>query len=232
MTTLLAYHADPALKEATLAHMRAHREADRIVQRQYWERGKGCAVGCLTHDPNGGHHLYPERWGIPEVLARLEDRIFEGLSPEEAQLWPERFLSAIPVGADLSGVWPRFAHALLVDPAHGVARLCPEGSDQRVAVERVAGLFERLIRGEVVRVGEWLALPDAAAAAAAAAVAAAYAAAYAAYAYADAAYAYAADVAAAYAAAYAADDAPRGHWTWCAETLCQLLREAPRAAAA
>ena len=47
---MLAYHADPALKASTLAQMAAHREADQIVQGQYWERGRGCAVGCLTHE--------------------------------------------------------------------------------------------------------------------------------------------------------------------------------------
>ena len=32
------------------------------------------------------------------------DRIHERLSPEEAQEWPTRVVTAIPVGADLTGI--------------------------------------------------------------------------------------------------------------------------------
>jgi len=223
--TMLAYHNDPALRAAALDQMEAHAAADQIMPGYgYWKDGKGCAVGCLTHDPRGGHATYPTRWGIPESLARLEDRIFEGLLPEEARAWPVAFLSAIPLGADLSGVTTRFLLALLVDPAHGVVRHTGGGSAQQAAVMRVARLLEQKIGGAVVSTGAWReAAAEARAAAATAYAANAYAtyaadadaadAAYAAYAAADAAAyaayaaAYAAAAAAAYAAAVAAADA-------------------------
>lgn len=44
MSNTTAYHSEPALKEATLAQMRAHREADQLVQGRYWDEEKGCAV--------------------------------------------------------------------------------------------------------------------------------------------------------------------------------------------
>ena len=100
--TLLTFHNDPALKASVLAQLAAHREADEFIQGTYWEDGKGCAVGCLTHDPDGGHEQYPDRWGIPEWLAHLEDRVFEGLPADQARLWPERFMSAIPVGVEVT----------------------------------------------------------------------------------------------------------------------------------
>jgi hypothetical protein len=104
---MLTYHEDQAVKDEALAQLRAHREADEIVQSfGYWKRAnggfKGCAVGCLTHDSNGGHGQYPVRWGIPEWLAYLEDRIFEALPAEEAKLWPERFMEAIPIGVEIT----------------------------------------------------------------------------------------------------------------------------------
>ena len=101
-----AYHSDPGLKAAVLAQMADHRAAERLVTGTYWDWtiGRGCAVGCLTHDPDGGHAQYPVRWGIPEELAWIEDAIFENLSLEDALAWPERFLAAIEPGADLSGV--------------------------------------------------------------------------------------------------------------------------------
>ena len=103
---MLAYHNDPAVKELYLERVKAHREADEITQGQYWIKGKGCAVGCTIHSAK--HVDYENLMGIPEELAFLEDAIFEALPNELAMAWPERFLEAIQVGADLSKVWPKF----------------------------------------------------------------------------------------------------------------------------
>jgi len=58
--------------------------------------------------------------------------------------WPEAFLSAIPVGADLSGVWPAFVVRLLGDPTYGVLRHVahPNWQEQRAAIETVLHLYE------------------------------------------------------------------------------------------
>ena len=57
-------------KVAVLAAVRAHRAADRLVQRGlYWDGGQGCAVGCTLHDfapgQEGDHSLYEDLFGIP-----------------------------------------------------------------------------------------------------------------------------------------------------------------------
>ncbi|MBN8867536.1 MAG: hypothetical protein J0H98_08275 [Solirubrobacterales bacterium] len=110
--TIRGWHGDPALKEATVAEMVEHQNADRLVQGYgYWQDGKGCAVGCLIKSDN--HVEYEERFGIPEWLAWMEDKIFEGLPKEKAQQWPVRFLSAIPVGADFSGLKDQLSVARL-----------------------------------------------------------------------------------------------------------------------
>src|SRR5437868_1595752 len=102
---MLAYHNEPQLKDCLIRTMRQHRELDRLIQRTYWSDGKGCAVGCLLKDPDGAHIRYEAEFGIPVQLAHLEDGLFEALPQEDAVLWPERFLAAIPVGADLSLIW-------------------------------------------------------------------------------------------------------------------------------
>ncbi|MHB1777979.1 MAG: hypothetical protein ACYCU7_18630 [Acidimicrobiales bacterium] len=151
MTELRAWHGDPGLKTRTVAEMQAHADADQIIQGQYWEGGKGCAVGCMTHDQAGGHKRYPVRWGIPVVLAYLEDELFE-LSPQaEARKWPVRFLSAIPVGADLTGVWDRWCVWMLTDPTWGVANVAdPDG-----VVSAMGVLFARRVAGEQPTKDEW-----------------------------------------------------------------------------
>ena len=200
---MLAFYNDQAIKDKYLSRVRLHRAADEIVKGQYWEGGKGCAVGCTVHSSD--HLAYETELGIPRIIARLEDRIFENLPNELAMTWPERFLDAIPVGKDLSRVWPKFAIFLLTDPTQ-----CNSRHEQ---CGIVAGHYQTTLDGGTV---DWFAAAAAAdayaasayaaaAAADAAADAAAASAAYAAAAaYAYAAYAYAASAAAAAAAADAA----------------------------
>ena len=99
MTQLRAFHGDPAVKKKYLARVAAHRKADELVQGDGWTGTKGCAVGCTLNAYD--HSRYPIELGIPEWLARVEDKIFEGLSPAEAKKWPEAFLKAIKPGANL-----------------------------------------------------------------------------------------------------------------------------------
>ena len=110
---MLAFTGTSVTKPAILKQLRAHAKSDEIVKGQYWKAGKGCAVGCTIHGSN--HALYESHFGVPQMLARLEDCIFEGLPNAEAKKWPVRFMSAIQPGADLSRVGWQFLHWLLTD---------------------------------------------------------------------------------------------------------------------
>src|SRR5581483_10253294 len=204
---LIAFHGEPGIKEHYLARVLLHRQADELIQGTGWENGKGCAVGCTLEEYN--HRRYPDELGIPLELAYLEDSIFEGLPRKDAMLWPERFLDAPKVGADLSDVWPQFAVWLLVDPKHGVIRFALD-EWSRNAITAVANLWrDRVPLGDP----RWRAARDEAwNSYAAAADAARYAA------------------AAADAARYAAA-ARRKHWRACANKLIELMQAAPVVAA-
>src|SRR5262245_36437505 len=145
MPTLLAYHGKKSVKSKYLSRLREHRRLDHLVQGTGWEKNgsgpKGCAVGCTLEKYD--HARYPIELGIPVELAHLEDAIFEGLPKKEAMAWPSAFLNAIPVGADLSMVWPKFALWLLSDPKEGVIRFVekPEYAAQKKAIEGVAALY-------------------------------------------------------------------------------------------
>jgi len=246
--TMRAYHSDVKLKAKFIRRVEAHRKADRLVQGIAAEGSgasfRGCAVGCTIGSYS--HSAYETELGVPIILARLEDRIFESMSKAKALEWPTRFLRAIPVGADLWLVWPKFAHWMLVDEKDGVIWHARKDSE-RDAIRGVGALFERQCRGELVSLADWRQARSAAYAAyAVAAAAAAYAAyavavaaaAYAAYAVAVAAdaayaaYAAAATDAAADAAAYAADAAAakararRAHFSKMADKLIELLEAA------
>ncbi len=249
----------PELKATLLEEIIKHRKADEIAQGSYGgDTGPWCAVGCAVQSLNvklgktystADHSVYETELGIPRLIAKLEDRIFEGLPAKEAKTFPEKFIKAVPVGADLSMVWPKFALWLLMDKKDGVIKYAKK-DQTRIAIENVGKLYARVVAGEIVAITEWRAARSAAAAAAAAdayAYAYAYAATYAAtYAAADAddayaaaaaaadayAYAAAAAYAAAYAAyaadaaAYAARKARSQHYSKMAKKLISLIKEA------
>lgn len=139
---MIAYHNDPTIKKNILKQLRAHAKADEIVKGRYWEDGKGCAVGCTIH--SNDHHAYEARFGIPEVLARVEDAIFEGLPNDRARGWPVAFMSAIVPGTDLSRVHWAFLHWLLTTEAVNPGINHPLVRD---TVKQCADLLEDFSRG-------------------------------------------------------------------------------------
>ena len=102
---MLAFHKTSVSKVDVLRQLRAHTKADEIIKSQYWQDGKGCAIGCTIH--SGNHAEYEPRFGIPQMLARLEDCIFEGLPNGKAKAWPVRFMSAVEPGNRLPAGSPR-----------------------------------------------------------------------------------------------------------------------------
>ena len=153
---MLAFHGKQEIKDAYLAKVKAHELDDEITKGRYWEKGKGCAVGCTIHGNN--HYSYELELGIPAAIARLKDSIFEELPNNIAKGFPLRFLEAIPVGADLSMVVPKMMLWLLIDENHGAIR---HGSEKgKIAIQAVADLYIRKIAGGIVTVSEWLIAQD------------------------------------------------------------------------
>lgn len=82
-------------------------------------------------------------------------KFFGKMEFEEAKTFPYEFIEAVPVGVDLSLVWPKFLHWLLVDPEHGIIKFITK-EDWKKAVLEVAALYQRKINGEDVKPNEWL----------------------------------------------------------------------------
>lgn len=145
---MLAYHNDPAVKSALIAQLLDHEEADEIIQGTGWANGKGCAVGCTLHAYD--HDQGPEKLGWPVWLLRLEDDLFEAMTPADAQGFPRRLAEAIPVGADLGPARQRFLHWLLTE---FLGRDWPE--DVNAALDGMSGLFVRALAGDEPTQAEW-----------------------------------------------------------------------------
>ena len=164
---MLAFLNDPAVKRTYLARVKAHAKADEIRHGYYWEHGKGCAVGCTIHGSD--HSKYETELGIPRILAKLEDVLFERMNNGHAKEFPLQFLSAIQVGADLSNVWNQYAQWMLLDPEYGVIRFA-KNENTKEAIERVGKMYGLAVEGKNPTKQEWNAAYDAAYAAANAAV--------------------------------------------------------------
>lgn len=137
-----AFHGDPKIKQFYLERVRNHRLNDELIKGKYWEDGRGCGIGCTVH--SSSHAAYETELGIPRIIARLEDITFERLTNGLAIEWPERFLEAIPVSADLSMVWPKYSLWLLVDGDYAVIRHAKK-ENARKAIEEVAALYRRWV---------------------------------------------------------------------------------------
>jgi len=229
-----AFHGDPAIKAKYVARLKAHHEADNIMQRVGWdpEAKHGCAVGCTLESYD--HDQYPIELGLPVWLARLEDTIFENLSPIDAQQFAVDFLTVIPVGADVSKVkWQlakaRAEHTLVplrLNPAE-YAIVCVSAIEQCVAyfeaeIANLANPEQRLrakeaakSAAESARSAYWSASWSAESASwsAESAARSAY------WSLSDSAYS-------AIDSAYSAADSAEAHWLWERDTLLNLLSAA------
>ena len=160
-----AFHKNAKLKKDIVSEILNHQKQDQIIKGTYGqENGKwrGCAVGCSIHSlnikcgkniPTNDHTAYEKELGIPESLAKLEDYLFENMPQEAAVKWPAEFMKAIPVGANLSLVAPRF----IVGTLREVIKLKYVKDDKAVvkAVVVVAKLWEQVIAGKNVKEAAW-----------------------------------------------------------------------------
>ncbi len=216
---MIAFHGDASIKAKYLRRVELHAAADEIIHGKYWERGKGCAVGCTIHSSN--HASYETELGIPIMLARLEDLLFEGMANGNSKQFPARFLSVITPGADLTRIGWQFLYWLLTEEL-------ASRDDPRVAkeIKACADVLIPLTKGELVdrKAADlaWRAARDARSRLWGAADADAPAAAAA-----DAAAAAAADAADAADAAAAAAAARKNCYERMAKKLLELMAEAP-----
>jgi hypothetical protein len=166
--TMKAFHNDPAIKAKYLARVDGHIKADNLIRGTGWDGFRGCAVGCTLEAYD--HARYPIELGIPEWLAEVEDRLFEGMTETKAHTWPRDFLDAITPGADLEKIKGPF---LIIVLESALTTFDHEKyPDVKAAIDGSIALWRR----EDIGSDEWRAAARAAAAAAAAEAAAAWAA--------------------------------------------------------
>lgn len=145
-----AFLDDPKIKKKYVDRVQKHYDYDEIVQGIYWEKGRGCGVGCTVERSDSPHEAMENELGIPKELAYLEDTIFEGLTNGEAKAFPLRFLKAIKPGADLSLVTAKFMVWQFEDEKLGLKNIAEVQEDKEVMgfCEEVFAMYKRVIAGD------------------------------------------------------------------------------------
>ena len=89
-----AWHGSEELKKSFVDRLEEHRRKEELVQGVGYEKNgevKGCNIGCLFDHYD--HAKGAKESGIPEILLRLADGLFEGLVMQKAGdfalAWPK-----------------------------------------------------------------------------------------------------------------------------------------------
>ena len=117
-----------------------------LNQGVYWLNGQQKEGISLTPSL---HSKYESALGIPEMIAKIEDKIFIGLPSPEYKDFPLQFISAIPVGVDLTITWKRIMIWLLDDDVWGVKNLVRE--NQLASIEVITKFVKRSLIEEIDR---------------------------------------------------------------------------------
>lgn len=81
-------------------------------------------------------------YGIPARIAFVARALFDDMHEENGIDWPVRFVKAIPVGAELDGVWREFALFVLGDPKVGLLQYV-QTAEQSAVIRQIIKLFEQ-----------------------------------------------------------------------------------------
>lgn len=157
---MIAWYGEQKLKDAALARLREHRRLDHLAQGVYFQDGRGCHLGCLTHTDSGAHEATERMFGLPQRVAYWLESVFEGLPSDRCAWWVITSTEAIPVGADLSLCHHELAAWLLGPESPSAA-----GSQHdlvRAAIEGMRRLHERAAAGEAITGEQWSAALSAA----------------------------------------------------------------------
>jgi hypothetical protein len=131
-----------------------HVACDAIQQGSYWDGSRGCFIGCLSHSDDTAK--VQDTYGLPIMLQRIAESIFESLPLKEAQAFFAAFPTAVGCdNKDLSKVGWQFL-------ASELRSLPPQPAEIAAVIEPVIVGMDLLAAGQ-----EWSAAAHAAAHAAA-----------------------------------------------------------------
>ena len=155
--TMLTYKNDPKIKESLIKRMDSHIIADELLQGATGQDGKGCTVWCALN--NGdlkegyNHSAFETILGLPEWLAELQDRIFEGLIVEDAKWFSSEWPKAIPVGKNIEPVKWKFCAFIMKENIERVLLLDISEELKKEVVNAINGVLS--LHETAAKTGVW-----------------------------------------------------------------------------
>lgn len=159
--SLLAFRSSYDLKHEVLRQIKLEIAQDRLLH--YYQFGdcpnytyRGCPTSTSIEALNlvarsrfstDGFDSFVRCFRIPLELTRLYQFFRDTPRDETGDDWVVSFLRAITPGADLSMVWLKFAHWLLVDPDYGMISKA-KAERLKKGLSECAELYARWIAGE------------------------------------------------------------------------------------
>ncbi len=100
---MLTFQNPEYTKEDLIIRLNKNKDdGDLIVQKNYLEDWKGCAIGCSVRIKENRIEILQERYGLPKWMGLLIQRTFNNLSNSDGIDFCLDVFSAIPVGVDLN----------------------------------------------------------------------------------------------------------------------------------
>ena len=146
---MIAWHGEPELKASVLGQLKNHRNLDEIVQGSYWEGGRGCCLGCLTHVDADVHETTQRLFGIPLKVCYWMEAVFEGLDKGQCAEWVIDSAESIAVGADMTKAHHSLGYWILGSDLLTITDV------NREAIAKVRRLHELSFSGTEVTTEQW-----------------------------------------------------------------------------
>ena len=149
-----AWLGEAKVKKHFVNQLLEHRRLEHLVQGVGFEKNgttKGCNIGCLFEHYD--HAKGEQESGIPEVLLRLADTIFEGLPAKKANDFAVEWPKAIKPGADISRVRWQFCAFILKENIKRVLLLKIKDKLKEQVVSAIKGVCD--LHEKAAITGEW-----------------------------------------------------------------------------
>lgn len=168
---MLAFHNDPARKQAVLERIREHLDAGDVVPLPaYWDKGKGGPAACAVHDADPA--AFEQALDISRAILPIVEAIYRktyntapphvevSLDVDElalARAFPFDWLDVLPLGADVRDVPARMILWMLGDPLEGTITAV---SDEEVLelLAQVLAAHRSVLAGGSPAAAEWSSL--------------------------------------------------------------------------
>lgn len=141
-TKMRAFHNNPLLKKEALDELIAHEKIHDMNRGIHWTSHDKITFTAGINHCDFVHKKYEFRFGIPDSIFIIEDKIYEGLPENEAKDWHVSFIESIPLNANLLDVCRKFHITTLSHEEFGIIHLVKPNTKPHEVLSRAISLLK------------------------------------------------------------------------------------------